>query len=435
MLVLSALATLVALAVAGLSIAGVLARFVTQGVDQRLDAELALIATAVRDDGTIDTARLHRMQDMLDAGPEWRWRIEAPGGRFGSADMPAPAPIAGQIGGPPAPPPGPPDGHRPRPIEGHDPDGAPVHARTLTLDTPAGPVRLSAAAPRAVIARPVRGALVPLLLTLAVLGAVLAVAALVQIRLGLRPLRRLRDDVGAIRAGRAQAVATDQPAELRPLAEELNALVRDTDAALATARASAANLAHALKTPVATLALALRDDPRGAQVARIDTVIRHHLARARAGAAISARVATPLAPAIDALAGVIGRLRDARAIAVDTRIPDGISVVIDPADLDELAGNLIDNAVRHARTRVTVAATVEGRRVRLTVGDDGPGIAAADRARATAPGVRLDQRSDGHGFGLAIVRELAELHGGTLRLEDAAGGGLAASVTLPVAAA
>ncbi|KAE9421916.1 hypothetical protein Angca_003862, partial [Angiostrongylus cantonensis] len=99
--------------------------------------------------------------------------------------------------------------------------------------------------------------------------------------------------------------------------------------------------------------------------------------------------------------------------------------------MDEVAGNLIDNAARHARAIVTVTATAEGRQIRLSVVDDGPGIPEADRLRATQAGARLDERGNGHGFGLAIARELAELHGGRLILDEAPNGGLSATVLLP----
>jgi signal transduction histidine kinase len=422
MLALSMLAALVALAIAGASIARVLEGFVTQGLDQRLDAELSLLAGAVRADGSIDRERLTRSRGLLDAGPEWRWRIAGPSGAIGSADMPALRPT------PPPPLPGPPDDGRPRPVEVEG-----IHARTIVIQTARGPVTLSAAAPRAVVSRPIRSALLPLLATLAVLSGVLALATLVQLRLGLRPLRRLREDVAAIRAGRASRVAEDQPAELRPLAVELNALAHDNDAALAAARASAANLAHALKTPVATLSLGLADDPvHAAQVARIDATIRHHLSRAR-GDGAARRAATPLAPAIDALAGTVARLHADRPVAIYRSLPADLAIAIDAADLDEIAGNLIDNAVRHARTRVAIDAVRDGRMAIVTVTDDGPGISEADRARAVTAGVRLDERGDGHGFGLSIVRELAELHGGALTLGEAPGGGLSARVSLAAA--
>ncbi len=426
MLGLSLLATLVALLVAGAAIAGVLQRFVTQGLDQRLDAELSLLAGAVGGDGRIDRARLTRLRGLLDAGPGWQWQISGPVQTVRSAEFPAlrtrgPAPRDALRG----------EGEeRPQPLEGRDG----VHARQISIATDAGPVVLTAAAPRDVVARPIQAAVVPLLATLGILGIVLGVATLVQVRIGLRPLRALRDGVAAMRRG-ATSISEAQPDELRPLAIELNALARDNASALATARASAANLAHALKTPVATLALTVRDDPaQAAQLARIDATIRHHLARARniAGGHASS---TALAPAIADLVSTIRRLRMERSIVIDAAIDPALHVAVDAADLDELAGNLIDNAARHARTTVHVAARVDQGMIRLSVVDDGPGIALADRQRATDAGVRLDEREDGHGFGLAIARELAALYGGVLVLDDAAGGGLCASVTLPIGAA
>lgn len=437
---LSALATAVALVVAGWAIAGVLERFVTQGVDQRLDAQIALLASTVDRDGRVDPARLSAQRGLLAVDPDWRWSIVTPTARIGDGDLaglrartprpPRPA------DGPPPPPAGPDtagpaDAGAPAPLDGIDGDDVRLHARRATLATRGGPVAITVAAPRQVIARPIRAAIVPLLLALAILGVLLAVATSVQLRLGLRPLRTLRDAVAALRAGRIDRIDEDQPAELRPLAIELNALAADTDTALATARLSAANLAHALKTPVATLALAVRDDPvRARQVDRIDATIRHHLGRARTGAG-GQRTVTPLAPALADLAHAITRLHADRGIAITTTIADDIGVRLDPHDLDELAGNLIDNAARHAATQVTLAADRLDRQVRLRVSDDGPGIPFADRARATEPGVRLDERGDGHGFGLAIVRDIAALHGGGLELEETAGGGLTAIVTMP----
>ncbi|PTM44544.1 signal transduction histidine kinase [Sphingomonas aerolata] len=426
MLGLSLLATLVALVVAGAAIAGVLQRFVTQGLDQRLDAELSLLAGAVDGDGRIDRARLTRLRGLLDAGPGWQWQISGPAQTVSSAEFPTlrtpgPAPRDALRG----------EGkERPQPLEGRDG----VHARRISIATDAGPVVLTAAAPRDVVARPIQAAVVPLLATLGILGIVLGVATLVQVRIGLRPLRALRDGVAAMRRG-ATSISEAQPDELRPLAIELNALARDNASALATARASAANLAHALKTPVATLALTVRDDPaQAAQLARIDATIRHHLARARniAGGHASS---TALAPAIADLVSTIRRLRMERSIVIDAAIDPALHVAVDAADLDELAGNLIDNAARHARTTVHVAARVDQGMIRLSVVDDGPGIALADRQRATDAGVRLDEREDGHGFGLAIARELAALYGGVLVLDDAAGGGLSASVTMPIGTA
>ena len=444
MLLLSAVAILAALGIAGWAIAGVLERVVTEGIDRRLDAEIALMASVVDGDGRVDRAVLAQRQGALDAGRDWLWRIEAPGGAIGSTDRFVPRPNAAPPGphlpGPPGPPPpgaAPlPDGG-PQGVDGTDASGARLHARRLVLTTRSGPVTLFAAAPRGVIARPLREALVPLLAALAILAGLLATATLVQLRLGLKPLARLRAQLAAIRAGEAERVDEDQPVELQGLAAELNALAADRAQALATARQSAANLAHALKTPVATLALRLQADAEGAaQVERIDATIRHHLARARAGV-VDTRASTAVRPAVADLVQAIGRLHGMRGLAITADVRGDPVAAIEPQDFDELLGNLLDNAAQHARSMVQASASLDpadARRLVLTVADDGPGIPEEERSRATQAGVRLDERGEGHGFGLAIVRELASLHGGALTLDAREGGGLVARVTLPARA-
>ena len=435
---LSALATVVALVVAGWAIAGVLERFVTRGIDQRLDAQIALLASTVGADGRVDARLLRSHRGLLKMGRNWRWLIRTPREVLGNAGL-ATMTVRdrprhhggdhrpGPEGGPPVPVD---EADAPVPLDGIDANGVVVHARRHALATTGGVVTITVAAPQAVIAQPIREAVTPLLLALAILGGLLAAVTWVQLRIGLRPLRSLRDAVAALRAGRIDRIDEDQPTELRPLAIELNALAADTQAALATARLSAANLAHALKTPVATLALAVGDDPvRRRQVDRIDATIRHHLGRARAGT--GRPPSTPLAAALTDLAQVVTRLHADRGIAVTHDVEPDLTVRLDPHDLDELAGNLIDNAARHARRHVRVTADRDTRMVTLRVIDDGPGIPDADRTRAMEPGVRLDERGDGHGFGLSIVRDITALHGGTLILEETPGGGLTAMVTLP----
>lgn len=444
MLLLSAVAILAALGIAGWAIAGVLERVVTEGIDRRLDAEIALMASVVDGDGRVDRAALAQRQGALDAGRDWLWRIEAPGGAIGSTDRFVPRPDAARPGprlpGPPSPPP---PGAAPLPdagpqgVDGTDASGARLHARRLVLTTRSGPVTLFAAAPRGVIARPLREALVPLLAALTILAGLLATATLVQLRLGLKPLARLRAQLAAIRAGEAERVEEDQPVELQGLAAELNALAADRAQALATARQSAANLAHALKTPVATLALRLRADAEGAaQVERIDATIRHHLARARAGV-VDTRASTAVRPAVTDLVQAIGRLHGDRGLAITGDVRGDPVAAIEPQDFDELLGNLLDNAAQHARSMVQASASLDpgdARRLVLTVADDGPGIPEEERSRVTQAGVRLDERGEGHGFGLAIVRELASLHGGALTLDAREGGGLVAQVILPARA-
>ena len=425
MLALSTLATLGALVVAAFVMVHVLERIVTQGIDRRLDAQIALLATSVDADGRLDRPRLAALDQALFAGPGWEWRIETPSEIVSSHAFPI-------LDGPPRRPgrarPAPPG---PQPMEGRGGDGKRVHARETILETVAGPVRISASAPRSVIERPVGEAMLPLLLVLAALSVLLGGAALLQLRYGLRPIDRLREAVAAVRSGRETSVPAEQPAELQPLAEELNDLLRDNEAALGGARASAANLAHALKTSVATLALELRGQPDALrQVERIDATIRHHLARAR-DRVLSTRWQTSVEPAVNGLAATVRRLHADREAVLDIAVPPDLAVAVDPADLDEILGNLIDNAMRHARSLVSVRAEGHSRTIGIEVTDDGPGIAEALRIKVMAPGVRLDERSEGSGFGLAIVRELVELYGGKVVLGTAKGGGLIVSLALP----
>lgn len=428
MLVLSAVATLFALVVAGWMIAAVLERFVMEGLDRRLDSEVAVLASTIDADGRIDEVRLRERLNGLEDGPGWRWRIVTPDKSVGSADFPVLR--EGPRG------PAPPTDNGLRPLDGWDARDRTVHARQLTMDTRRGPVTLVAAAPRDVIGRPIRGALTPLLAALASLAALLAAATLIQLRVGLRPLRRLRDQVAAIRAGRSDRVDEDQPTELRGLAIELNALASDNSAALAAARLSAANLAHALKTPIAALALDVRGDPiRATQVARIDATIRHHLARARVDA-VDRRSSTSLAPAVDDLAAAVRRLYDARGLQMAIDVPGDLYVAVDARDLDEMIGNLLDNAAKHATSMVSISAgrsPADARMVRVTIRDDGPGVPPEHRARVAEPGVRLDEEGEGHGFGLSIVANLASLYGGSICLDENEGGGLSVTLDLPAA--
>lgn len=447
LVLLSLVATLAALVFAAFAIGTILERFVTAGLDDRLDAQIALLATAVRPDGSIDPARAPVAAPYDDPDSGWGWRITAPHGALAS-------PVPPQAEGEellPAPPPRLRDHGRedegdhhfrtgPRPFDLHGTNGRIRHARLLTIATDAGPATIVAAAPRSIIARPIRAAMPPLLGSLALLGVALALATLVQLRLGLRPLGRLRESIAAIRAGAAQRLPDDQPTELAPLATELNALLDQNAAQLASARGHVANLAHGLKTPLATLAVALREpgrDPAGslsAEIARIDGAIRHHLGRARAGVPGGAtRQRTTLAPAVAALAAALTRIHADRGIAFTADVPPDLVVAIDAQDLDELLGNLLDNGWRWATQTLRLTATAAGATATITIADDGPGIPEPARATAVEPGRRLDESGEGHGFGLSIARELAELHGGSLMLGEAPGGGLTAVVTLPVA--
>jgi signal transduction histidine kinase len=449
----AAAATLVALAVAGVAIAGILDRYVTGTIDARLDDRLLAYGAAVREDGTLDTALLARLARESDQP----WRIVTPRARAGMAWLDPlatggtpPTPVVPPEGfEPPKPPPPPHPGRQPPPADRAPPPspgaGHPfdqrtgtggVHGRWATIPTAAGPARVAVAVPRRAITRPVEAALAPLLAMLALLGGLLGVATLVQLRLGLRPLATIAAMLAEVRAGRRRHVTVDSPTELLPLVERLNALIDDNAAQLKQARGHVANLAHGLKTPLATLRLDLAGhDPDGrlaAQLDRAERQIRHHLGRARAasdGPAGADRIA--VAPIVADLVAALARIHADRGIRSQVAVADDMAVRCDAQDLAEILGNLIDNGWRWARQAVRITAERRDAAVRIAITDDGPGIAADAIPQALRPGVRLDEAGEGHGFGLPIARELAELHGGTLTLSTAPGGGLTATVTLP----
>lgn len=299
---------------------------------------------------------------------------------------------------------------------------APGDGRTLAV-TVTLPAR-EAAAELAAIRRPLAAAL-------AVLGAALLAAQGLAVRAGLADLTRFARGVAAVRDGTAEALPDAQAAELRPLAAELARLIAANAAQIDRARAHAGDLAHALKTPLAVLAN--RAGPADAPlIDRMDRIIRWHLKRARAA------VTGPDSMARCAVAPVLADL--ARVLAPDAR-RRGVTLTLDAAgvppvradaeDMFEILGALAENAVTWARAAVHVAAHPVPGGVEITIADDGPGIPAPDRDRLLHRGVRLDETTPGHGLGLAIVADRVAACGGTLTLEDAAGGGLRVRLRLP----
>ncbi|WP_454885054.1 sensor histidine kinase [Sphingomonas oryzagri] len=444
-LVLTALvATTLALGLAALSIGHVLGRFVMHGFDERLDAQIAVVSRAVRPDGTLDVARAVDVPPFDAPGSGWAWELVAPketlrSGSLGPADLPLPPDWASL--------PPPPEDHdrqgdrlRIRPLDGADADGRAIHGRIATIPTTRGDAIVVAVGPRAIVDRPLRAATGPLLLSLALLVAFLLLSLLVQLRIGLRPLRRLSAMVGEVRAGHRRTIAIAEPTELLPLVGELNTMIETNEQALARARGHVANLAHGIKTPLATLRLELaarcdaEDTALIALVDRMQRQIRHHLGRARAAEIGAKGASITLFPVLEALIATMGKIHSDRAILSEVDVQPDLAVRCDPQDLDELLGNIIDNAWRHARSRVRISAGRDGPSVLIEVMDDGTGMTGEEIDTALLKGRRLDEAEGRHGFGLPISRELAELHGGSLELRSDGGGlgGLQARVGLPV---
>src|SRR5690554_2194287 len=274
-------------------------------------------------------------------------------------------------------------------------------------------------------------------LSLLGLALLLLVALAAQVRWALAPLRRLQADLHAVENGDAERLDTRLPGELSRLAGAINAVLARDRRLMERARHAAGNLAHALKTPVSVLytqADGLEEPQRQrmqAELRRIDEAVRHHLARAsaagEAGLHRPSRCLEVLAPVLEGL----GRLAERRGIRLNHSLPEAMTLRMDPQDLQELVGNLLENALRWADSRVILAGRSEAGGSWLEVEDDGPGMSEAQRRQAMARGARLDEVRSGSGLGLAIVADLVALHGGSLSLDRSRLGGLAVRVWLP----
>jgi signal transduction histidine kinase len=287
--------------------------------------------------------------------------------------------------------------------------------------------------------------------SLAALLALLAAAAAAQVGVGLAPLRSLQRALAAVHGGRAARLDGRFPAEVQPLIDDFNAVLDRNAEVVARARTQAGNLAHAIKTPLAALAQAAdaagRDPQRLAELAplvreQVAVARRHvdwHLARARAAAAQGVPgLRAELAPVVAGLARVMARVHAGRGVDIDLHdVPAGLAFAGERQDLEEMLGNVLDNACQWARRDVRVTAALDGaaatHRMAVVVDDDGPGIPADRRAIVTARGARLDESVPGSGLGLAIVQELVALYGGSMALEDRPGGGLRVRLVLPAA--
>ncbi len=281
------------------------------------------------------------------------------------------------------------------------------------------------------------------LLTLAVFGVGLIAAIGVQIRWGLRPLDSVRRGLAEMRSGREQRFEGPYPAELEPLARELNALIASNLEIIERARTHVGNLAHALKTPLSVITNEARagQGPLAAKVGEqaeiMRTQINHHLDRARIAARSKVIGAvTEVEPVLERLVRVMSRIHPEPDLELD--VAPGLSFRGEQQDLEEMVGNLVDNACKWAATRVVVTASIEPgdaeRGLVIRIDDDGPGLTEDERAEATRRGRRLDETKPGSGLGLSIVTDLAALYGGDFRLDRAALGGLSAELRLPVAA-
>jgi signal transduction histidine kinase len=425
---------LVALLAAGVAMYFALHRFVQGQVDGRLDGQILSIRDALRvtPDGSLSLEPVANGPPFDRQHSGWYWKVMAPGvdlrsPSLGSDDFSLVGPLPE---------------YRPKPVtaDGTGPGDEPLRVRAQRFRFEDRSVFISSSAPRHALEGPLREAMTPVALTLVVLALALMGGVLLQVRLGLRPLSQLTEDLQRVRTGRAERISGAQPSEVAPLVAELNTLLDQNALNLERARRHVANLAHGLKTPLATLAVIM--DERGwyadgrlrPLVMTMDRRIRHHLSRARLAALGGPeRARTLLAPRVADHIGAFGKLFADKGLVYEIDIATDIAIACEAQDLDELLGNLLDNASKWARRRVVVGADRVGPMVEITIEDDGPGLSDQQAVDVMRAGHRLDESAPGYGFGLPITRELAELYGGNVALGRSELGGLRAGVTLPAA--
>lgn len=318
------------------------------------------------------------------------------------------------------------------------PDGAPllVHVHDLILETPDGnrPLTLLAGFDRKVMDDAISEYHGAMTIMLVLTAAVLLAAAFMQVGIGLAPLSRLQSGLALVRSGRTDQLPDAGPTELRPLVGELNGLLKERETAIERARARASDLAHGLKTPL-TVLLQLADN----LPAREQKMIRQQvdLIRQRADRQLqSARLGveqmaqTGLASLTGKLVSVLSPVTGARDVTWQIEVDEHLTADMDPADLAEALGNVLDNATRYARTVISVSAERDDGFIRLDVEDDGPGVDEKDLAAIARRGVHLAE-DEGTGLGLAISADVLAAYGGRVTFTRSKLGGLKVSLFLP----
>jgi signal transduction histidine kinase len=283
--------------------------------------------------------------------------------------------------------------------------------------------------------------------TFAALTVGLLLTTIFQVRFGLAPLKRISDAIADIRSGRAERLEGEFPVEIAPLARETNALIDANREIVERARTHVGNLAHAVKTPLSVIVNEANAHERDAFAAKVleqagvmRNQVAHHLERARIAARLTVvATVTDVAPVIEALRRTMEKIHRNRGLAIDIDASAAAKFRGERQDLEEMAGNLVDNACKWARSRVRIEASVrpaDGARpamLHIVVDDDGRGLSGEERMQASQRGRRLDETKPGSGLGLSIVTDLAALYGGSLMLGTAPIGGLRAELVLPAA--
>ena len=329
-------------------------------------------------------------------------------------------------------------------IEG--PGGSRLYLAQRHIDLPSrlghGTVRIAVARDAASIATAVAEFTKELALLLSFIGLLLIAAAWVQVSIGLRPLDAVRSRLAAMRSGGAQRLGAAFPAEVRPLAQEIDSLLDARDADIEKARSRAADLAHGLRTPLQVLNSEIEQLRRKGQRDAADNLslvaeamhrhVERELNRARLASRATQSASARISAAVNRVVRVIERIPAAQGLDWSINIASDLHARIDEEDLAEAIGNLIENGVRHARRTLSISAHREDNAVVIAVADDGPGIPEDKRAEMLSRGGRVDSKGSGAGLGLSIVTDIANAWFGSLALADGEPG-LRAELRLPLA--
>lgn len=455
-LMLSALAImLVVLVVVGLVLSTLYTRAAERAFDRRLGVYLKTIVAEVANASGADVPEPQALSDPLFIFPNsgWYWQIihELDGEAavktsrsLRDGHLPRMGSGAGSVGG-----------GAMRQGYGTGPRDEVLRVVERELDFgPEGHYVVSVAAVSTELDHDVSGFNTVLIGTLIVLGLAFLLVVLFQVRFGLKPLSHISQALADVRSGNAERLEGVYPVEIVPLVREVNALIEANQEVVQRARTHVGNLAHALKTPLSVLLneAGTRADPLAVrvrdQVGLMRDQVAHHLERARMAARASIAISVCDVPStVTALARTMEKIHRDRGLIIDVRIHDAVRFRGELQDLEEMVGNLVDNACKWASSRVEVEVirdVLEGARnwgdddrpfFRVIIDDDGPGLDPARRADVSQRGRRLDESKPGSGLGLSIVHELALLYGGRFELAVAPLGGLRAHLVLPAVTA
>ncbi|MDF0489708.1 HAMP domain-containing sensor histidine kinase [Sphingomonas sp. H39-1-10] len=434
MIVIAAAWILILLTAGGFALDRVLKTAITQNFDDQLEYVLKaqIVSSEIGPDGEVMFTREAADQRFLEPGSGLYWQVSAPGQEaFPSRSLwDRRLAYGGQ--------------HNDLGVHVYDSDQFPDERLRIVerdIKLPGSPVRwrFQVAQSRAGLDAQIKILRSTMLKSFALLGFGLIVMAALQTFYGLWPLRKVREEIARMRAGKARQIERAMPIEVAPMVEELNALIEHNEKQAEEARRHAGNLAHALKTPLTVImnAATAQADDLGETVIREARTMRrqvdHHLARARAvGRRGSAHSRADVWPSLESVERAVARLY--RHVRIDIAGPKDLQVHVERQDLDEMLGNLVENAAKYGGGSVFVTVGAQAGFVEFLIEDDGMGIPEEQRARIFDRGVRLDSGKPGTGLGMGIVRDVAEIYGGTVALEESEDlGGLLVRLRLPAA--